>query len=32
MSYCNECENHDACDTGCIKGAALRLRTPRSES
>jgi hypothetical protein len=24
MSYCNECENHDACDTGCIKGAALR--------
>ena len=23
MSYCNECDNHDACDTGCIKGAAL---------
>ncbi len=25
MSYCNECESHEACATGCIKGADLLL-------
>lgn len=28
MSYCNECPNHDACDTGCVIGAARRIPTP----
>lgn len=22
MSYCNECEDHSACASGCIKGSA----------